>query len=76
MSHPCQVASEIKDYVAMRGLGMVDAFPAGDLGIIKALSKDGEKAKVKEIMKIAEAWRPYRAYAALCFWQPIDTKED
>lgn len=55
-------------YVAMRGLGMVDSFPATDLGIIKALEKNGKRPGKKEILKQAEKWRPYRAYAALCLW--------
>ena len=55
-------------YVAMRGLGMVDSFPATDLGIIKALEKNGKRPGKKEILKRAEKWRPYRAYAALCLW--------
>lgn len=56
------------NYVAMRGLGMVDSFPATDLGIIKALEKRGKRPGKKEILKQAEKWRPYRAYAALCLW--------
>jgi 3-methyladenine DNA glycosylase/8-oxoguanine DNA glycosylase len=56
------------NYVAMRGLGMVDSFPAADLGIIKAMEKQGKRAGKKEILKQAEEWRPYRAYAALCLW--------
>lgn len=56
------------NYVAMRGLGMVDSFPATDLGIIKALEKNGKRPGRKEILKMAEKWRPYRAYAALCLW--------
>jgi len=56
------------NYVAMRGLGMVDSFPAADLGIIKALEKSGKRPGKKEILKQAEKWRPYRAYAALCLW--------
>jgi len=55
-------------YVAMRGLGMVDSFPATDLGIIKALEEKGERPPKKQILKMAEKWRPYRAYAALCLW--------
>jgi AraC family transcriptional regulator of adaptative response / DNA-3-methyladenine glycosylase II len=55
-------------YVAMRGLGMVDSFPAKDLGIIKALMTGQEKPKEKEILKRAESWSPYRAYAAICLW--------
>lgn len=56
------------NYVAMRGLGMVDSFPAADMGIIKALEKNGKRPPKKEILKQAEKWRPYRAYAALCLW--------
>jgi AraC family transcriptional regulator, regulatory protein of adaptative response / DNA-3-methyladenine glycosylase II len=55
-------------YVAMRGLGMVDSFPAGDLGVIKALTNHGKAPSKKEITEMAEKWRPYRAYAALCLW--------
>jgi len=55
-------------YVAMRGLGMVDSFPATDLGIIKALEKNGKRPPKKIILEMAEKWRPYRAYAALCLW--------
>ncbi|WDP91164.1 MAG: DNA-3-methyladenine glycosylase 2 family protein [Desulfobacter sp.] len=56
------------NYVAMRGLGMVDSFPATDLGIIKALAQKEKRPGKKEILKRAENWRPYRAYAALCLW--------
>ena len=55
-------------YVAMRGLRMVDSFPATDLGVIKALTKKGRAPSKKEIKEMAEQWRPYRAYAALCLW--------
>ena len=56
------------NYVAMRGLGMIDSFPAGDLGVIKALTVDGSVPSQAEILSMAEHWRPYRSYAALCLW--------
>ena len=56
------------NYVAMRGLGMVDSFPAGDLGVVKALSIEGKVPSKKEIIDMAEQWRPYRSYATLCLW--------
>ena len=56
------------NYVAMRGLGMADSFPATDLGILKALEEKGERPAKKRVLELAEAWRPYRAYAALCLW--------
>ncbi len=56
------------NYVAMRGLGLKDAFPYNDLGIIKALSTIDHKATNKEIKDRAKAWAPYRAYATMCLW--------
>lgn len=55
-------------YVAMRGLGMIDSFPATDLGVIRALTKEGKTPSRKQIVSLAEKWRPYRAYATLCLW--------
>ena len=47
------------EYVAMRALRDPDAFPATDLVLRRAL--DGRPAG-------AEAWRPWRAYAAMHLW--------
>ncbi len=49
-------------YVAMRALKHPDAFPASDLGIVKALGPGTDPAER------AESWRPWRAYAALLLW--------
>ena len=54
--------------IAMRGLGDPDAFPAGDLGIVKALSAGGKPLKPERIRQMAEQWRPWRAYAAMLLW--------
>jgi len=56
------------NYVAMRGLGMIDSFPATDLGVIRALTKEGKTPSKKQIVALAEKWRPYRSYATLCLW--------
>ena len=50
--------------VAMRALGAADAFPAGDLGVLRALGTRSER----EAEARAEAWRPWRAYAAMHLW--------
>ncbi len=60
------------NYVAMRGLGIIDSFPATDLGVIRALTTGEKPPSEKEILKIAENWSPYRTYAALCLWQSGD----
>jgi AraC family transcriptional regulator of adaptative response / DNA-3-methyladenine glycosylase II len=52
-------------YIAMRALRWPDAFPAADLGLLRAA---GTKS-ARELVKIAEAWRPWRAYAAFVLWQ-------
>jgi len=64
------------NYVAMRGLGIIDSFPAADLGIIKALEKDGVRLSGREIREMSEKWRPYRAYAALCLWNHETARGD
>ncbi|TKB45115.1 DNA-3-methyladenine glycosylase 2 family protein [Thalassotalea mangrovi] len=58
-------------YIAMRGVGVVDAFPAEDLGIIKALAIDNVRPKKTEILASAEKWRPWRAYAAIYLWHSL-----
>ena len=56
-------------YIAMRAMGEPDAFPAGDLGIIKALQQGDKRLTLKQIRQRAEKWRPWRAYAAMYLWQ-------
>ena len=57
------------NYVAMRALCEPDAFPAADLGIIKALQHGERRPTVREVARRAESWRPWRAYAAIYLWQ-------
>ena len=59
------------NYVAMRGLGMIDSFPASDLGVIKAVTKAGKPPSKKQILAVAENWRPFRSYATLCLWNSL-----
>ena len=61
-------------YVRMRTLGDRDAFPASDLGVIKALRAlmpQGDKITVPEITALGERWRPWRAYATLHLWNSL-----
>jgi AraC family transcriptional regulator of adaptative response / DNA-3-methyladenine glycosylase II len=51
-------------YVAMRACQDPDAFPASDLGLRRALAETTERA----LCARAEAWRPWRAYAAMLLW--------
>ena len=54
-------------YLALRALGHPDAFPAGDLVLRKYVGGNmaiGERALAAQ----SEAWRPWRAYAAIHLW--------
>ncbi|MFL5348106.1 MAG: AlkA N-terminal domain-containing protein [Hyalangium sp.] len=54
-------------YVALRALGEPDAFPAADLGLRKAAG-GGAPIEPRALERMAEAWRPWRGYAALLLW--------
>jgi 3-methyladenine DNA glycosylase/8-oxoguanine DNA glycosylase len=59
-------------YVRMRTLGDRDAFPASDLGVIKALrARLPEAATPERANALAESWRPWRAYATLHLWHSL-----
>jgi len=58
-------------YIRMRALGDRDAFPASDLGVVKALAALSPRTAVASISGLAERWRPYRAYAALHLWRSL-----
>ncbi|WP_438032452.1 AlkA N-terminal domain-containing protein [Sorangium sp. So ce204] len=51
-------------YIAMRALREPDAFPATDLGLRRALGG----VSGADLAAMAEAWRPWRAYAAVLLW--------
>jgi len=57
-------------YVAMRALKYPDAFPASDLGLLKAIGVSGNTG-AKELHVHAEAWRPWRSYAAMLLWSSL-----
>lgn len=51
-------------YIAMRALGEPDAFPSGDLGLLRALKLKNSG----ELDRRSEDWQPWRAYAAMYLW--------
>ena len=53
------------EYIAMRALGWPDAFPAGDLVLLKALGE----TRAARARQRSESWRPWRAYAAMHLWR-------
>jgi AraC family transcriptional regulator of adaptative response / DNA-3-methyladenine glycosylase II len=56
-------------YIAMRACGEPDAFPASDVGLLRGASDaTGRRPTPAELLGRAEAWRPWRAYAAHQLW--------
>jgi AraC family transcriptional regulator, regulatory protein of adaptative response / DNA-3-methyladenine glycosylase II len=56
-------------YIAMRELREPDAFPAADIGLLRAMAAaDGQRPSPAQLLARAERWRPWRAYAALHLW--------
>jgi AraC family transcriptional regulator, regulatory protein of adaptative response / DNA-3-methyladenine glycosylase II len=56
-------------YIALRQLREPDAFPASDIGLMRALvSDEGRRPGPVELLARAEKWRPWRAYAAQHLW--------
>ena len=58
-------------YITMRALRWPDAFLHTDLGARKALPKRSPR----EILVMAEAWRPWRSYALMHLWQSLSDTE-
>jgi 3-methyladenine DNA glycosylase/8-oxoguanine DNA glycosylase len=51
------------------GHGHPDAHPSGDVALLRALAKqDAAVSTLRELDARAEAWRPYRAWAARLLW--------
>jgi AraC family transcriptional regulator of adaptative response / DNA-3-methyladenine glycosylase II len=66
-------------YIAMRACGEPDAFPGSDLGLRRALGSPRRPLSVSALARRAEAWRPWRAYAAMRLWTAgasPDTRRD
>jgi len=63
-------------YIAMRALREADAFPAADVGLMRAASRPGApRPTAAELLSRAEAWRPWRAYAAMHLWASLSSSE-
>jgi AraC family transcriptional regulator of adaptative response / DNA-3-methyladenine glycosylase II len=54
-------------YIAMRALGWPDAFPHGDMGLLRGLGE----TSAKQVRDFAEAWRPWRSYAVMHVWNGL-----
>jgi AraC family transcriptional regulator of adaptative response / DNA-3-methyladenine glycosylase II len=55
-------------YIAMRALHWPDAFPPGDVALLKALGESRPAPATRR----AEAWRPWRSYAVMHLWKSLE----
>jgi len=69
------IGSWTAEYIALRGLGAVDAFPSSDLGLLRAAAEDGVRPTPAALRARADGWRPWRGYAAQHLWSvdPVAT---
>ncbi len=58
-------------YIAIRALRDPDAFIATDLGVRHALERLGCDGRPGNAERLAESWRPYRAYALAYLWASL-----
>ena len=63
------------NYIAMRALRETDAFPAADIGLLRALETGGRRPRPAELDAFSQSWRPWRAYAAMHLWTAPIRKE-
>ncbi len=65
-------------YIALRAMREPDAFPASDIGLLRAMADQHGadqhgadqlgRPSAAALLEYAERWRPWRAYAALHLW--------
>lgn len=63
----------------MRGLGRPDAYPAGDLSVVKYLAETlfehGRRGTETEMRAHAERWRPWRGLALVYSWAELARRD-
>ena len=59
------------EYILMRSIAWPDAFPARDLGLIKASGLTAAELRAR-----SERWRPWRSYAAILLWQSLEASRE
>ncbi|MCK9689721.1 Ada metal-binding domain-containing protein [Scleromatobacter humisilvae] len=60
--------------LALRVLGWPDAFPATDIGLLKALGL-AQARDAPQAIAMAESWRPWRSYAVIALWRALESDD-
>jgi AraC family transcriptional regulator of adaptative response / DNA-3-methyladenine glycosylase II len=58
--------------IALRTLAWPDAWPASDIGLLKALGQPAGARDIAAGTAAAEAWRPWRGYAVFKLWLSLE----
>lgn len=58
----------VVQYVTLRALNDPDAFPASDR-MLRRVAGAGQSLTPRTLLRYAEAWKPWRAYAAMYLWR-------
>jgi AraC family transcriptional regulator, regulatory protein of adaptative response / DNA-3-methyladenine glycosylase II len=61
------------EYMCMRALHWPDAFPAGDLGLQKAVMP-GQRQTERQLIARASEWKPWRSYATMLLWKSLENQ--
>lgn len=62
------IGASTAEYVVLRALGEPDAFPSADSVLRHITGEPDHPLSALELEARAEAWRPWRAYAAMHLW--------
>jgi AraC family transcriptional regulator of adaptative response / DNA-3-methyladenine glycosylase II len=65
------IGSWTAEYLKMRVLRWPDAFPAGDLGLQKAITP-GIRLTERQAAAYSMRWRPWRSYATILLWKSLE----
>ena len=60
--------------LALRVLGWPDAFPATDIGLLKAMGL-AQARDAPQAITMAEDWRPWRSYAVIALWRALESSD-
>jgi AraC family transcriptional regulator of adaptative response / DNA-3-methyladenine glycosylase II len=61
-------------YIRMRALSDPDAFPVGDVGVLRALRLLGQHARAGSGAEAAPSWRPWSSYAVHHLWATLEAE--
>ena len=61
------------EYMCMRALHRSDAFPAGDLGLQRAVMP-GQRQTERQLIARASEWQPWRSYATMLLWKSLENQ--